>query len=780
MKTIIPLLLVFLCFEVVFSLDYAKDCLDVPSEYPTIQVGIDAAKDGDIVLVAKGTFTGIGNKDINLLGKAITIKSLSGPDHTVIDCENEGRGFDFSDSEDINTVLDGFTIKNGNVIGEFSDRGGGIYFDRSSPTMENCLVIGNTALSAGGIYLDYSSPYITNCVITYNSGGLGAGIRCSDSSPVINSCRISRNDGGGIAVLFSSQASITNCIISENSSDWGGGIFLGLDSYTNITNCTIVNNLCEESGGIYILSPTAEVKIVNTIIWDNLPVEIYEPWPDDNLDVSYSDVRGGWYGDGNIDVDPLFIDPVSDNFHLQLGSPCLDAGVENEVNVDIDGDLRPWNGNWDIGVDEVRRTGVVVYVTPQFYNLSSSVGGQLGKEDLAVVNVGTEELLFSLYPGSETWISLSGELSGRLAVQDSAKIEMNFNISDLGVGTFHDTILILSNDPFRNLFAVPIKLDLLSNGKIYVPDDFETIQEAIDFSLNGAEVIISDGTYKGEGNKNLDYYGKAITLRSVNGPEATIIDCENDGWGFWFENGEGPDSRLEGLSITNGDDTGIYCKYHSSPSISNCILRNNHTDNYGGGMCLWSSNSHVSCCEIYDNSARSGGGIYTGSEGLFENCIISNNSSLNEGGGIYISYSDSKVEINNCVITGNITSEWTGGGIFALSSGLDVVNSIIRDNSPDQIGETCSILTVCYSNIEGGWEGVGNIDQDPIFYDYSVFGRKFLLKPSSPCIDTGDPSIEDSIYDWHPRWPGWYPNAARSDMGAYGGPGNRGWLKYLN
>jgi len=781
LKAFILIILVFLNFEVVFSLDYAKDYLDVPSEYPTIQAGIDAARGGDIVLVAKGTFMGTGNKDISLLGKAITVKSISGPDHSVIDGENVGRIFHLKDYERADTIIDGFTITNGDAKGEFINRGGGIFFDRSSPTVKNCIVTENTALSAGGIYIKYSNPYIINCVISDNSGGRGAGIYCNDSSPEICSCQILHNDEDGIAVLFGSHVSILNCIISGNCSQRGGGIYCGSESYLSITNCTIVQNICEEGGGIYLYYPE-EATIVNSIIWDNQPNEIVANYSSDDIfSVSYSDIKGGWFGDGNIDTNPLFTDPGGNDFHLQLGSPCLDAGIESEINIDIDGDLRPMNGNWDMGADEVRRTGVVFYVTPQFFNLSSSVGGQLGTEGMTVVNVGSEELLFSVYPGSESWISLSGELSGRLAAQDSAETKLNFDISDLGVGTFFDTLLILSNDPFRNVFAVPVKLDLFSSGMIYVPDDFETIQEAIDFSLNGAEVIISDGSYTGEGNKELDYFGKAITLRSVNGPEATIIDCESDGRGFWFENGEGPLSRLEGLSITNGDDTGIFCTSLSSPSISNCILRNNHTDNYGGGICLWwSGNPYVSCCEIYDNSARGGGGIYTGSEGLFENCIVSNNSSLHEGGGIRVYSSDSKVEIINCVITDNITSDWEGGGIAVYFSGVDVVNSIVRDNTPDQIAEGYGVLTVRYSNIEGGWSGVGNIDQDPLFYEYPILGLKFLLEPSSPCIDTGDPSIEDSIYDWHPRWPDWYPNGAQSDMGVYGGPGNRGWIKWLD
>ena len=77
----------------------------------------------------------------------------------------------------------------------------------------------------------------------------------------------------------------------------------------------------------------------------------------------------------------------------------------------------------------------------------------------------------------------------------------------------------------------------------------------------------------------------------------------------------------------------------------------------------------------------------------------------------------------------------------------------------------------------GGYRGggYGNIVEDPHFGTFR--GLKYVLGPNSPCIDSGDPAIEDRISDWHPRWPNWYPNGPRSDMGAYGGPGNIGWLK---
>jgi hypothetical protein len=99
--------------------------------FPTIQQGIDHASTGDTVLVADGTFTGEGNKNLDFKGKAITVVSQNGPEKCVIDCEGEGRGFSFHSGEGSDSVLSGFTIKNGN-----RQRAGGISCENSSPEID--------------------------------------------------------------------------------------------------------------------------------------------------------------------------------------------------------------------------------------------------------------------------------------------------------------------------------------------------------------------------------------------------------------------------------------------------------------------------------------------------------------------------------------------------------------------------------------------------------------------------------------------------------------------
>ena len=179
-------------------------------------------------------------------------------------------------------------------------------------------------------------------------------------------------------------------------------------------------------------------------------------------------------------------------------------------------------------------------------------------------------------------------------------------------------------------------------------------------------------------------------------------------------------------------------------------------------------------CIITENSSNyDGGGISTGyNDPIFVNCIIAENSTTHSGGGISARFSDPT--LTNCVITNN-SAAGSGDGIACQSSARATLTNCILWNNPEQITfEDGYAPLVSYSDVEGGWSGEGNIDADPRFVSRHGFG--YLLNPTSPCIDAGDPSVEDGIYDQHPRWPDRYPNGRRADMGAFGGPCNGGWL----
>ena len=135
----------------------------VPADQPTIQAGIIAAIDGDTVLVADGTYTGTGNKRISFMGKAITVRSENGAEKTILNCENDGRGFTFKRQEARSSVLEGFTIINGN-----STEGGGLYCFHASPTISECTIHYSEAILGGGIYCASSSLLINDCTISNN------------------------------------------------------------------------------------------------------------------------------------------------------------------------------------------------------------------------------------------------------------------------------------------------------------------------------------------------------------------------------------------------------------------------------------------------------------------------------------------------------------------------------------------------------------------------------------------------------------------------------------
>jgi len=337
--------------------------LIVPDDYQTIQAGIDATVNGDEVMVRDGIY----NELINFNGKAIRLYSENGAAGCIIDGDVDGDGtgdgsvVTFSSGEISNSVLDGFTVQNG-----VSSFGGGIHC-ASSPSITNCTITGNnaTSLSGGGGGIDCeSSPSITNCTITGNNANSGSGgIFCYTSSPSITNCTITGNTAnsgsGGISCIDYSSPSITNCTITGNTAPGGGGIECYMSS-PSITNCTITGNTATSSSGGGIGCFYSSPIVLNSVLWGNeaagVPNEIYL-YGSGSISVTYSDIRGGWTGTGNIDADPLFVDAVNADYHLQYGSPCMNAGnATGGAEYDFEGNPRFYylggDGMPDMGADE--------------------------------------------------------------------------------------------------------------------------------------------------------------------------------------------------------------------------------------------------------------------------------------------------------------------------------------------------------------------------------------------------------------------------------------------
>ena len=255
---------------------------DGPADFNNIQVAIDDADDGDVVVVKPGTYTGDGNRDIDFHGKAITVRSTE-PNNvnivaaTIIDCngtEVEPHcGFYFHSHEDANSLGAGFTITKGcGHMKKFGDAmwsfGGGIYCEQSGPTISNCAIANNKAIQGAGIFAwKNSSPKIVGCTVSSNiplRGG-GGGIYCWENTAAnIINCLICENAGRGIYCWDSPLVYITNCTITSN--EYEGVIISGNGSFT-VEGCVISNNRSE--GIRASLYETGSAMISNCVISGN-------------------------------------------------------------------------------------------------------------------------------------------------------------------------------------------------------------------------------------------------------------------------------------------------------------------------------------------------------------------------------------------------------------------------------------------------------------------------------------------------------------------------------
>jgi hypothetical protein len=342
----------------------------VPDDYATIQGAIDGCNDGDVVIAAPGTYTGPGNRDIDFKGKAIAVKSEHGAASCIIDCqgsaESPHRGFYFHSGENADSMLCGFTIRNGYT----QESGGGIFCYIASPRISDCIITANTAAEGGGgIAAVNSSVSIEDCIITSNAAfgmyrspmGTGGGIMCSDWTsevqPIFIRCTIAGNktkggDGGGVSL--DGSATLVNCTLYGNRTlrreQFGGGLYCGFGHYDKafLHNCIIWGNTSSYGPDIAVLGGgimgTMFVNIEHSLVGID-PNSIFDPLGHIEGEWMSSDplfVRSG-YWDPNDDPDYSYDDFwVDGDYHLKsqagrwdpdsktwvkdnMTSPCIDA-----------------------------------------------------------------------------------------------------------------------------------------------------------------------------------------------------------------------------------------------------------------------------------------------------------------------------------------------------------------------------------------------------------------------------------------------------------------------
>jgi len=644
-------------------------------------------------------------------------------------------------------------------------KGGGLY--GCGGIIANCVISGNTAgvSSHGGGRMDFGGGLsschgrIANCIIADNKVygyRIGGGLHNCGGDITNN---VITGNVGTYAGLYSCGGSISNCIIWGNSgmemaycsepnyscveggSSGTGNIsddpcFVDADSndyhllsdspcidtgdpgYVPIAGETDIDGEPRVMGGrVDMGADEFTSTLVPTIGISPTEFEFYATWGAANPETQILTIR-------NIGAVTLNWEIIEDCLWLEVDpNNGQSSGEANEVtiSVDISGlDCGMYNCNLTISDPCAFNSPQIVPVNlniagpiigfspPQLEFIGVERGANPADQVLTIYNTGGNTLNWQISEDCN-WLSVDPNNGSSTGEVDDVNVILD--ISALGGGIYNCELLVSDPNAENNPQTVAVTLHLGdADGKLYVPSEYTTIQEAIDVTWEGDTVIVAEGTYTGIGNKNLDYDGKAITVRSLNPNDpcvvaATIIDCENSGRGFYFHSGEDGNSIVTGLTVSNGNITGtpgspdaygggIYCS-GASPTIINCFVINN-------SVYAWNC-SHCSGGTV----EAFGGGIscVSNSHPIIINCTVSGNlakvPNLIEGygdaygGGIFCS-SDSTVAVYNCTITSNTShggmwmsdASWIhyaqdsyGGGIY-ISSGASssIKNTLFADN----------------------------------------------------------------------------------------------------
>ena len=478
------------------------------------------------------------------------------------------------------------------------------------------------------------------------------------------------------------QGPIVNCLVIDNSAD-NGAAFNNCDG--DIVNCTVVGNSTVAEGVFRM----CDGMVTNCIIYNNTGEVFY----DTTAVISFSCYPGA-FGWTNIDADPLLV--FEKDYHITTGSPCIDAGTNNlpvELPVyDIEGGERVFDGDGDgqavvdMGAYEFDDEYPRIAVSTTVLEFTTHEGFVPEAKTLLIKNCGGNTLDWRISEDID-WFSVEPQSGSSQGEADMVVISPD--VSALSAGIYEGILKIESNAAANSPVVVVVRAVI--KRTLIVPGDYLPIQCVIDVAQDGDLVLVKDGIYRGDGNRDIVFNGKAITVQSATGADNCIIDCQGSEQephrGFFFNKGEKADSVVKGFSIINGYEErgpGIFC-YNSSPTIINCKLINNYASDHGGAMWFRLSDSKVNNCILEENTATNwGGGIccYDKSSVTISGCRFEGNKA-GLGGGVYCGISD--VKIADCVFESNEST--LGGGVFSSYNSLALKRTTFKNNFTKEEGE---------------------------------------------------------------------------------------------
>jgi hypothetical protein len=673
----------------------------------TIQAALDAAVDGDTVVVTNGVYAAGGGPAAGAaltnrvcLTRAVTVRSVNGPSVTLL-VGAEGAGGGNGEGAvrcayvGTNAALIGFTLTNGHTraAGGIREQCGGGVFCESSGVVSNCLVTGSSASSRGG-----GAAYGTlwHCELSGNAG----------------------DQGGG---AFS--ATLYNALLTRNTATWDGGGAYNATLY----NCTVAANTADSAGGLY--GGTAE----NCVVYDNTVATANTNWTACTFAFSCTAPHPGG---SSVAGPPLFADPGLGDWRLATGSPCTDSGTNRPwmgAAMDLAGAPRILAQRVDMGAYE--------YYGPPVVDITNG-NWQVFGEVTHVAIGGTNN---AYVVGSLTWTNDAGG-GGSLAATAS------WSIAGIGLAFGPNTITVRGADPggawtsdtvvvvrsFVHGGDSPLHYASTNGADLWPYTNWATaariLHNAANVAAPGDTVWVSNGVYAtGGGPYGMDQWTPSrvgvpvgVNVLSVNGPEVTCILGQPANGG-----GNGPEAvrcayigeggLLAGFTLSNGHTKAITPYRWAGGAVtvgatlSNCVVTHCSSAQDGGGVvggglvvkcritrCSALSGGAANSARLVDclldnNTAPSGGGAMAST---LTDCVISNNTASSSAGGAAHS------TLTRCVVEYNYATQAGGGTV-----GCAAYHCVIRHNSTGAAGlgggcygapqRSCAI----YRNYAGGGGG---------------------------------------------------------------------------
>jgi hypothetical protein len=818
--------------------------LHVPSEYATIQAGIDASVSGDTVLVSDGLYS----EHLNFLGKGIFVKSENGPLATVVNLDIPGVPMvTFANGEDSMSVLEGFSLAG-------DESYWGIYCSGTSPTIYGNVISAQEI----GILAEYGQPTVRNneiisCIHQDLAPWNGGGMRLSHVSGVlIDSNTIWYNFaaswGGAIFMEYCDSIRVERNTIFANGARHVSAIGIDTSFAISIENNLILQNQRTSSApqfaAVYALHG-GDLLVENNVIAFNGQYGVGGP---DQTVIDYNAFFGNSQGDvnylvpglNNIYENPLFVNYAGLDFRIRGNSPCINAG--NPANPpDPDGT------RLDIGAfyaergyiagtvrDESNQPISDVYVTTtdtSEFAITDTDGEYLLAlpcnyeydvffthpdyqeylaEDISVIAAESTSLDINLTyspttPGGiEGFVvdSIGGPIAGVNVVADYT------GISDITDSTGYFLLsglrprsysLFFAHDDFEDLELPGVIVEAgetttlpptvmygqPSMQRIYVPEDFATIQAAINNCRNGDTILVGQGTY----HESLNFvYSSPVTLMARGDRDSTIIRAPDSARAIVFSLTVDTTTVLKGFTIV-GDTLrdGIFTTGGARPIIYGNIIKNCRTGIRGSAVVrkneitecrshwpVWSSALRLSTPEnglidsnyIHDNYDENNSIVQLGCGAgtVFEHNIICSNQA--KYASAIILDGCPNIILSNNTIVDNVSTDGQYGAAIGVgwSSHAQIKNNIIAHNTGKGVYVNDATADVTYNDLYmnsggdlyGTPEGEGCLHSSPLFADHA--SADYRLMGASPCVDSGDPATPND------------PDGTPPDMGAIYAP----------